>query len=220
MAVFVDNTPAELNSWGRGFNSRQVQGFFLLFLSLSGASLIRSLKEGSTQLIFFHKKWKLSCCKTSIILAKKKFTAKELTKISVFWPFCPFELFTFSVVRPFRFFDLFGFSTFRPFSNRKYRCVDIGARQLFSVSSSFWSAGQKMPPSKKKRKASSLSAANLVWRSFYSNLESIHTYKLDTINTLNKTLTIKIDTPVISLVLQNTIHRKSCTISVMKILFL
>ena len=40
----VEHTPAEENSWGRGFNSRQVLEIFL-FLSLSSVSFIRSLKE-------------------------------------------------------------------------------------------------------------------------------------------------------------------------------
>ena len=41
----VEHTPAEQNTWGSGFNSCQVLGFFLLFLSLSIVSLIKSLKE-------------------------------------------------------------------------------------------------------------------------------------------------------------------------------
>ena len=41
----VEHTPAEQNSWVYGFNSCQVLGFFLLFLSLSSASLISSLKK-------------------------------------------------------------------------------------------------------------------------------------------------------------------------------
>ena len=41
----VEHTPAERNFGGRGFDSCQVLGFFSLFLSLSGISLIKSLKE-------------------------------------------------------------------------------------------------------------------------------------------------------------------------------
>ena len=44
-STVVEHTPAEQNTLGHGFNSCLVLVFFLLFLFLSSASLIRSLKE-------------------------------------------------------------------------------------------------------------------------------------------------------------------------------
>ena len=41
----VEHTPAEQNTWGRGFDSRKERAIFLLFLSLTCVFSIRSLKE-------------------------------------------------------------------------------------------------------------------------------------------------------------------------------
>ena len=92
---------------------------------------------------------------------------------------------------PFRSFDLFGFSTFlgfRPFDLFRTGNIVASTSELGNFLASpppFARPDKKCHQVKKRRKASSLSAANLVWRSFYSNLESIHTYELDTINALN-----------------------------------
>ena len=58
----VEHMPAEQNSWGHGFDSGQVLGCFMLFLSLSGVSLIRSLQEVQHYWFFLHKKMEAWLC--------------------------------------------------------------------------------------------------------------------------------------------------------------
>ena len=60
-STMIENTPAEQNSWGGGLDSRWLLGFFLLFLSLSCASLIRSLKEVQHYIFSLTKEWMFSC---------------------------------------------------------------------------------------------------------------------------------------------------------------
>ena len=67
-SIAVERRPAQKNSWGCGFDSGWVLGFFLLFQSLSSVSLIKSLNE--EQHYWFPLKNMLSCSarvKTSII---------------------------------------------------------------------------------------------------------------------------------------------------------